>query len=194
MAVKRVFLGNDRERIPDLFYRGMALFIRAREALFKYSKRLETFGIQPGDTLIDYGCGPGGYIPKAAALVEAQGHVYAVDIQPLAVSDVAKLVEKRGLQNVTPLLAKGYSCPLDDDVADLIYMLDAFHMIEDPPALLSEMQRLLKPGGRLVLDDGHQSRRQTKKKVASSGSWKLVLENDDHLIYTYQNNQNEKEL
>lgn len=183
MSGRSYFFGTERESIPILYYRIMAFFIRAREAVFRYSKRLEDFDIQPGDSVIDYGCGPGMYVPKAAELVGENGCVCAVDIHPLAVADVEKLVEKRGLDNVKAVLANGYACPLDDNLADVIYMLDAFHMIEEPAIFLKEIYRLLKPTGMLILDDGHQPRQETKQKVATSGIWKITSENDDHIKY-----------
>lgn len=169
--------------MPDLYYRIMAFFIHAREALFRYSNRLEDFGIQPGDCVIDYGCGPGMYVPRAAELVGENGRVYAVDIHQLAVADVEKLIEKRGLGNVEAVLAMRNSCPLDDNIAELIYMLDAFHMIVEPAVILNEIYRLLKPEGVLILDDGHQPRWETKQKVAASGLWKISSEKDDHIKY-----------
>jgi len=169
--------------MPDIHFRAMSVTIRAREAIFKSSNRLDNFGIQKGMTLIDYGCGPGAYVPKAAALVGEDGRVYAVDIHPLAIKTVNKMIKQRKLSNVEAVLAVGYECPLPDDVADLIFFLDAFHMIRDPDPFLNEIHRLLKPSGLLYLDDGHQPRQETKQKIAHSGLWLISTENKDHISY-----------
>lgn len=76
--------------MQDLYYRSMAFLIRIREALFKYSKRLEDLGILLSDFVIDYGCGPGMYVAKAARMVGENGYVYAMDIHPLADADIEK--------------------------------------------------------------------------------------------------------
>ena len=53
-------------------------------------KRIEGFQVQPGMTLIDYGCGPGRYTIRFARLVGDQGKVYAVDVQALALEYVRR--------------------------------------------------------------------------------------------------------
>ena len=181
MILKDQITGKGREVMPDIAYRMMSIGLRLQGVLFRASKRLDRFGIQRGDVVIDYGCGPGRYIPGAAALVGDTGAVYAVDIHPLAIQDVEKLARARGLTNVKPMLATGYDCPIGDHAADLIYALDMFHMIENTSAFLAELHRLLKTGGTLVLDDGHQPRQETLRKLESSGLWVVIEETRDHL-------------
>lgn len=169
--------------MPDSHFRVMSVLISGRELLLHYSNRLLNFGIREGDCVIDYGCGPGAYIPKASQLVGNKGFDYAVDIHPMAITNVVEIIRKKGLTNVRTILAHGYECPLDDDVADVIFMLDAFHMIQDPQKLLVEIHRLLKPSGSFFLDDGHQSRQETKLKISLSGTWLLNKETKDHIQY-----------
>ena len=61
--------------------------------------------------------------------------------------------------------------------ADVAYALDMFHAVRDPAAFLKEIRRIVKPGGRLILEDGHQSRASTIAKVsACSAMWKIMGE------------------
>jgi hypothetical protein len=46
---------------------------------------------------------------------------------------------------------------------------------------LKELGRILKPDGTLVMDDGHQSRVMTKKKLKDAGIFKIVEESKNHL-------------
>jgi ubiquinone/menaquinone biosynthesis C-methylase UbiE len=171
------------DRIPDVSYRIMASIIRGHEVLFNFSQRLDQFGIQEGYHVIDYGCGPGRYVTKASTLIGPTGKVYTVDIHPLAIRDVEKLIKRKGLKNVKAVLVKGYSCPLSDNIADLIYVLDAFHMIHDPVTFLNEIHRLLKKSGYLILDDGHLSREETLRKVTACGSFTMQVETNQYLKY-----------
>ena len=164
------------DRITDLSYRLMAWTFQVADFLFPKHNRLADFGIQPGFVVVDYGCGPGRYLAEASRLVGSTGKVYAVDIHELAIQDVERLKTKLNLTNVVPLLAQGYSCAVPGHAVDLIYALDMFHGIKDPPALLAEFHRITKPRGVLVLEDGHQPRRKTKEKLVDSGLWLIERE------------------
>ena len=181
MNAKQFIFSNEKGLMPDIHFRAMSITIRAREAIFKSSNRLDKFGIEKGYTVIDYGCGPGAYVPKAAELVGEKGIVYAADIHPLAIEYVNKIIRQQELSNVKSVLVDEYHCPLPNDMADLIFLLDAFHMIQDPDIFLQEIHRLVKTSGVLFLDDGHQSRRATKQKITHSGLWSITNENKDHI-------------
>lgn len=168
--------------IDDLGFRAMAFSIlHLRDRLRPPGRLLEGIGIEPGMTVVDYGCGPGSYIKVASGLVGERGRVYAVDIQPLAIESVSGIIEAEGLSNVTPSLAQGYDSGLGDGVADLIYALDMFHRVEDPDAFLNELGRIARPGGVLVIDDGHQPRQTTKERILRSEIWAIEEETDAYL-------------
>jgi len=181
LKVKKYVFGNEMEVIPNIAFRVMSSMIRVRQFFSQNSKRLENFNIKNGFTVIDYGCGPGGYVKKAAQLVGEEGEVYAVDIHPLSAKYVQKIIRKNALTNVTPVLVQGHSCSLPSSVADLIYILDTFHMIKETNSFLQEIHRLLKSSGVLILDDGHQSRDKTKQKIAASGLWTVFEETEGYL-------------
>lgn len=144
-------------------------------------RRARRFGIREGLTVVDYGCGPGRYTRRFAELVGQRGKVYAVDIQPQAIVAVRRMVARRGLSNVEPLLAEGDRCSLPDRVADVTCAIDMFFGIHDPAAFLGELKRITKPDGYLVIDDGHQSRAATLRKLAEGGHWVACQESRDHL-------------
>ncbi len=168
--------------MPDLVFRLMNLIMNVMEVFHaRTDRRVQTFGIKPGMTVVDYGCGPGRYTVRFSKLVGNKGRVYAVDIHELAIAAVNQKIEKLGLQNVMPVLAHGYSTGLPDHTADVVCALDMFFMIKQPTEFLRELARVTKPDGRLVIDDGHQPRELTKKKILASGLWAIEQETDDHL-------------
>ena len=81
-------------------------------------------------------------------------------------------------------MVNGYTCELNDNTADIIYALDMFHMIKNPALFLKELNRLIKKDGFLIIEDGHQLRSKTKKKIESSGVWSIVEETKDYLKCT----------
>jgi ubiquinone/menaquinone biosynthesis C-methylase UbiE len=64
----------------------------------------------------------------------------------------------------------------------MVIALDMFFMIENPQAFLQELHRILKLDSILVIDDGHQSRKKTIKKLIDSGLWEIVEERKDCLM------------
>jgi len=170
------------ERMSDFSFRGMEFLFRIIDFVRPYiDKRVQNFGIQPGMTVVDYGCGPGRYTTRFARLVGDKGRVFAVDIHELALEGVKKRIQKQGLNTVTPILAKGYDSGIPDDTADIVCAIDIFFGINDPSAFLKELRRITHPEGFLVIDDGHQSRKETKRKIADSGYWEVMDESKDHL-------------
>ena len=71
--------------------------------------------------------------------------------------------------------------PVAEDRADLICALDMFFGVREPTRFLAELRRLVKPEGTLIIDDGHQTCRVTKDKIAASGTWHIVRETPDVL-------------
>lgn len=171
------------ERMPDFAFRSMVWMMNVEDFFWRRIEgRVQTFGIQPGMAVVDYGCGPGRYTTRFARLVGEGGRVYAVDIHELALAEVQRRAGRLGLRNVTPVLARGYDSTLPAGVADMICCLDMFFGVRDPTALLTELRRILKPGGVLLIDDGHQPRAATLAKIQASNQWAIASQSRDHLI------------
>ncbi|MEW5817947.1 MAG: class I SAM-dependent methyltransferase [Spirochaetota bacterium] len=162
-------------------FRIMSFMFRIADLFSPKGKRLADFGIKEGFTVVDYGCGPGRYIPAASRFVGPGGKVYAVDIHELAIRSVKKIINKNSLVNVVPVLAKGYVSGLASNCADLIYALDMFHGIKEPEVFLKELRRIVKESGVLILEDGHQPRKATLEKLRNSGLWKIEEECEKYI-------------
>jgi ubiquinone/menaquinone biosynthesis C-methylase UbiE len=145
------------------------------------ARRSKRFGITEGMTVVDYGCGPGRYSTDFSKLVGDRGKVYALDIHELAIETIKKRIAKRHLSNVQPILIQGYNSTLPSETADVVCAIDMFFIIKSPADFLAELQRIVKPTGTLVIDDGHQPRRATRQKILDSGLWEIFEETPDHL-------------
>lgn len=167
--------------MPDWEFRMMTFIFKVTDTFRNPSHYLNNFDIEPGMTVVDYGCGPGRYIPKASALVGPKGKVIAADVHELALKNVRKQIKKWNLKNVETALISEEGVPVADQTADLIYALDMFHMVSDSGAFFNELQRIIKPSGILILEDGHQPRKVSKEKLMKSGLWKIIDENDRHM-------------
>ena len=167
--------------MPDIGFHMMALFFRFYYFFNPQNKYMNSFGIKSGSVVVDYGCGPGGYIKWASEAVGPEGRIYALDIHKLAIKAVKKLIVRKKIKNVIPVLAEGYSSAIEENTADLIYAVDMFHMIEDVQSFLDELYRIIKGDGVLILEDGHQPRETSRKKVDSSGKWAITKENERYM-------------
>lgn len=174
--------GKDREAIPNFAFKAMTFIMKLMDVFGHHSlKNFKTLDLEPGETVIDYGCGPARYIEFASNTVGAAGRVIAVDIHPLAITKVKEKIKKLNLSNVEAVLAEKYTTPLADEIADRVYALDMFHMIEQPEYFLQELSRLAKEDGTIIIEDGHQPRASTIQKIEESGFLKIVEETRSHV-------------
>jgi ubiquinone/menaquinone biosynthesis C-methylase UbiE len=175
-------LKRNTEKMSDISFRGMTFLFKVIDFAYPYiDRRVGKFGIKDGMTVVDYGCGPGRYTVRFAEMVGENGRVYAVDIHELAIEAVKKKVRRGDLRNIESVLAQGYDSTLPDDVADAVCAIDMFFIIKKPTEFLAELKRIMKSGGTLIIDDGHQPRSVTKTKILGSGLWDIVEETSDHL-------------
>lgn len=176
-------LGKGREYIPNSFFRMMTFTMKTMDVLANYSnKHFNTLKLKENQIVVDYGCGPARYIKNASQAVGKNGKVYAVDIHPIAIQHVEKIISKYKLENVEGVLAEGYSCSLPNKTSDVVYALDMFHMIENPGELLRELARIVKPDGKVIVEDGHQPRKETLEKINKTGMFSIVSENKYHVV------------
>lgn len=182
MVLKKAVRKRKTERMPHTSFKVMTFIFHVIDFIYPYiDKRVQKFGIGPGMTVVDYGCGPGRYTTRLANLVGEQGKVFAIDIHELAIKAVKKKVVQYGLKNVEPVLVKGYDSSLPDHIADVVCAIDMFHIIKNQTEFLEELKRITKTDGLLVIDDGHQSRNVTKNSILQSGHWDIFEETRGHL-------------
>ncbi|CAF3433958.1 unnamed protein product [Rotaria sp. Silwood1] len=148
---------------------------------------LALLGIQPGMIVADIGAGVGYNSFRLARLVGPYGRVFATDIQPEMLNQLAMNAYMFGLSNIVPVLASHFDTNLPPNSCDLILMVDTYHECTNPPAILSGLYRALKPNGRLVLveyrledswmsniyDDHRMSLFQAKLELESNGFFLL---------------------
>jgi ubiquinone/menaquinone biosynthesis C-methylase UbiE len=114
-------------------------------------KALKIIGITPGSVVADVGAGSGYFTLKMASLVGAKGTVYATDIQPGMLDIIRDKLKGTSVNNVTLILGSPDDPKLPAATLDLVLMVDVYHEIHEPQAVLRHLRNALKPGGRLVL-------------------------------------------
>ena len=109
------------------------------------------------DIVLDFGCGPGFYTVPFARIAR---EVVAVDIQSKMLGKVSRCTEKEGVK-VKCLQSDGQTIPLPDESCDLIFLSGVYHELADKRSVLTELFRLLKPDGRVVIREKTRSGRIT---------------------------------
>ena len=105
---------------------------------------------QPTSLVLDVGTGTG---HTAFALAPHVREVIATDVTPEMLNEGRRLKDEGGIRNVEFREADAHSLPFDDATFDIVTCRRAAHHFADVARTLSEMQRVLKPRGRLVIDD-----------------------------------------
>jgi ubiquinone/menaquinone biosynthesis C-methylase UbiE len=157
----------------NLDFRLMSLTYIFRDLRLPRMEILKEVGIKPGFRVLDFGCGPGSYVEAASRLVGQSGKVYALDIHPLAVQSVQRMVLKKGLANVETILSDCQT-GLPDDSIDVVLLYDIYHGLGEPGKVLKELYRVLKLEGVLSFSDHHLKEHEIVAKVTASGLFHLA--------------------
>lgn len=104
----------------------------------------------PDATVVDLGTGPGLLLPMLRQRVPG-GRIIGVEIQPAMLPMAEANARLAGAELLVADAA--LPLPLPDGVADVVSCVHLLHEMEDPPRLLAEIRRLLRPQGRLLLYD-----------------------------------------
>ena len=109
--------------------------------------------LQPGEHVVDVGCGGGIDSLVAAKMVGPTGQVVGVDMT-LAMLDKARAsAAAAGTRNVEFREGFGEALPAEDDWADVVISNGVLNLMPDKDAALREMARVLRPSGRLQIGD-----------------------------------------
>ena len=160
-------------QMSSINFKFMALMFKVRDFLRPRLEVLKEVGIESGFSVLDFGCGPGGYIMPLAGLVGPSGKIYAVDIHPLAIREVKKIAVRQVIKNIE-IIESDCKTGLPDKAVDTALLYDVFHGLTHPDDILQELHRILKPGGILSFSDHHMKEEKVIKRLTGSGMFKLV--------------------
>ena len=143
---------SHRDRILDQFTRQALPFSTAPGIRDEAALQLlvETSGAGPEDTVLDVACGPGLVVSAFARVVR---HATGIDVTPAMLERARAEATGAGLGNVSFLEGDVRHLPWPDGAFSIVVSRFAFHHFEDPAAVLAEMRRVCRPGGRVVVCD-----------------------------------------
>ncbi len=169
--------------MSNFTFRVMTFLFKIRDLISPRKNVLSEVGIKQRDSVLDYGCGPGGYLLPLEELVGSSGEIYALDVHPLAVSRIERIAKKNNLVNVRTILSD-CDTRLNDQSLDVVLLYDIFHDLEHPKKVLAELHRVLKPHGILSFSDHHLKDDEINGMISKYGLFKPLKKGKKTFTFT----------
>ena len=146
--------------------------------LYRLSLVLDLLDLGVGQTVLDFGAGS---CWLSACLNRLRCHTVSVDVSPtaLALGREAFALDPRQVKDLDARFVAydGLTLPLEAESVDRAVCFDSFHHVPNQDAVLGELHRVLRPGGRVVLaepGEGHAKAEHSRFETSHFG----VLENE----------------
>ena len=115
------------------------------------SELLALAALRRGENVLDVACGTGLVSLAAARAVGPEGRVLGVDLSELMVQAARKHAQSQGLENAAFERMDAENLVLPDASQDAVLCALGLMYMPEPERAVNEMQRVLRPGGRMVL-------------------------------------------
>jgi arsenite methyltransferase len=149
-------IDSSTEAIAYKLYSPEELALVPRSALERalgVGNHLRVAQIEPGDTILDLGCGAGLDAILAAHRTGATGTVIALDFLPEMLERTADAAAEAGLENIETLEGEIEAIPLPDASIDHVISNGVINLAPRKRRVLAECARVLVPGGKLSVSD-----------------------------------------
>lgn len=136
---------------------------------------LQRLGIEPGNRVLDVGCGPGDITAHIAELVGDKGTVIGIDPS----SERIAIAQEKATPNLSFYEGRAEDLSRFPSASiDVVFVNSTFHWVEDQLGALKEMARVLKPGGRVGISGGSGDFVAAHEKIKED-----VLSRETYRIY-----------
>jgi ubiquinone/menaquinone biosynthesis C-methylase UbiE len=140
---------------------------------------------QPGETCIDLGCGKGTDLIRLREAVGGQGLVYGIDISEGMLAKAQKNIDKFGYSNVKLIRSELEQLHVESNIANLVISNCTINHASNKRAVWSEIKRVLKKGGRLVVSDIYSTEpvpeEYANDPVAVAECWAGAITKEEYL-------------
>jgi ubiquinone/menaquinone biosynthesis C-methylase UbiE len=153
---------------------GQRFWVEAPHPVITRDRLRSVLRPEPGERLLEIGPGVGYYTLDMAQWVGPEGRVEIFDLQQEFLDHTTSRAAEQGLANVIPTQGDATALPYEDDSMDAVALTAVLGEIPDPVAALRQIQRVLKPGGRLIVgelfgDPHFTTQAALKRQAAEAG-------------------------
>jgi SAM-dependent methyltransferase len=124
--------------------------------------------IERGAVVLDLGCGAGTDLLIAAQMIGPEGSVIGVDMTESMLEQARASAEVMGLGNVVLHEALIEALPVETGSVDVVISNGVIDLVPDKEAAFDEIDRVLRPGGRLQIADvviHHEVSEDARKRI-----------------------------
>lgn len=120
-----------------------------------YSSLLSEAGLLPGETVLDLGCGSGTHFEWIASMIGPEGRIVGYDPGDENLSIARERIANAGYRDQVELRQGRLTerLPFDDGTFDAVWCAGSLQYIAEPVATIQEMMRVVRPGGRVAVQD-----------------------------------------
>ena len=141
---------------------------------------LDKLSMEKANILVEIGAGTA-FFSIAFLQYANPSKIYACDVSEVMINWIKENVVQN-FPNITPVKTEEHSIPLDDGIADLVFMINLYHELDNPTLIVKEAYRILKPSGNIFIVDWEKKNmaegpptqirclpEQVKKQLVNSG-------------------------
>ncbi len=132
---------------------GQRFWVEAPHPIITRGRLRDVLAPEPGERLLEIGPGVGYYTLDMAEWVGPEGKVEIFDLQQEFLDHTSGRASERGLANVHPTQGDATALAYEDDSMDAVVLTAVLGEIPDTGAALREIERVLKPEGRLIVGE-----------------------------------------
>jgi len=140
-------------RNPSACPYNQRFWVQAPHPFITRARLKETLEPQPGETVLEIGPGTGYYSLDVAQWIAPGGTLHVFDLQQEMLDHTMRRAVENGIDNITPAQGDAQALPYGDATFDAAYLVTVLGEIPDQDAVLRELARVLRPGGRLVVGE-----------------------------------------
>lgn len=133
---------------------------------------VHTAALQPGEHVLDLGCGTGVVLLRAARVVLPGGQVTGIDLSREMLTHALIRAGDAGLDNIQLVLGDAENPPCADGIFDAMLASLVFYLLPDPRKAARRWLDVLKPGGRIALS----------WQLAEDPAWAPALDTADSYV------------
>lgn len=144
---------NEHDRLTQTYFDKWADTFEERGSIFRYfqNRVISLISFSDPSNFLDLGCGTGWAVRYVASLLKGNGHFVGIDISGKMIKRAKEIAIE--MKNVNFYQANSEELPLGNNYFDNIICTLSFHHYLHPEKALSEVQRVLKPGGKIYILD-----------------------------------------